>query len=349
MEKTSEDLIFTGERFLPREGGLIRFEHQHRYVLASFLAEGRDVLDIACGEGYGTARLGLKAASVVGVDIDLSTVEYAQKRYRDTANIRFLAGSCDAIPIPDASVDLVVSFETIEHHDAHEAMMTEIRRVLRPNGVLLLSSPNRRLYSDARDYHNPFHVHELYRNELMDLLGRYFKVVHLYGQNAGLSSYVFTLEGTENRSRQLMETQEVTKALPVAPDEDAALYYIAVCANEVTSLPITLDSTYLDLADPTLKQMDDAILHLEREEKQLRIGLQELEGAFRHREVLLVEANQLTHKVSEELRETLATLRQTQENLQQTEAQLQRLENLLPVRILRKMKQILRGSSEPRA
>lgn len=143
----------TGERFLPGMEGAIEVEHLHRYILACELARGRDVLDVACGEGYGSNLLAGVARSVVGVDIADSAVAHARAQYT-RQNLRFVQGDCALLPLEDASVDLVVSFETIEHHDQHEAMLAEIDRVLRPGGSLIISSPNKKTYSDTPDTHN---------------------------------------------------------------------------------------------------------------------------------------------------------------------------------------------------
>jgi len=167
----ASDLTFTGERFLPACAGEIAYEHWHRYAFARRYAEGRRVLDAACGEGYGTALLGTKAAEAVGVDIDASSIRHAQSTY-GSATVRFIGGSCTELPFPDASFDVVVSFETVEHLDAADQprMLAEFARVLKPAGLLIISSPNKRLYSDARDYVNEFHRHELYRDGLAELL-----------------------------------------------------------------------------------------------------------------------------------------------------------------------------------
>src|SRR6266496_1635966 len=170
---------FTGERFVPTENGQIKYEHLHRYALSLQLAAGKSVLDIASGEGYGATLLAQVAQSVTGVDIDPETVNYAKHKYY-LPNLKFLVGSCHSIPLPDASVDVVTSFETIEHHDQHDEMMREIKRVLIPNGSLIISTPNRAIYSDDFNTSNPFHVKELYYDEFNQLLKKYFKYVQVY-------------------------------------------------------------------------------------------------------------------------------------------------------------------------
>ena len=158
-------LVADGERFLPDlMSGDIELEHLHRYRFAGRLVAKKIVLDIASGEGYGSAYLAQNAKRVFGVDIAVKAVESARQKYQ-RSNLKFIEGSCSDIPLKDASVDIVVSFETIEHHAEHEAMMREITRVLRPRGLLIISTPDKLEYSDKPGFRNPFHVKELYREE----------------------------------------------------------------------------------------------------------------------------------------------------------------------------------------
>lgn len=187
------ELPFTGERYVPGIHGQIELEHRHRYYMARQLAAGKRMLDIACGEGYGTEILAATAAYAVGVDIDAQTVDHARKRYV-RENLSFTVGTCEHIPLPDRSVDLVVSFETLEHTDQHEQMLSEITRVLTPDGVLLVSTPNRAIYRAANGLPNPFHMKELELPEFIELLGRYFANTHPSGQRVAYGSLIAPLE-----------------------------------------------------------------------------------------------------------------------------------------------------------
>jgi SAM-dependent methyltransferase len=240
---------WTGERFLPELGGRIRYEHLHRYALARELARDRVVLDLACGEGYGAAMLASVAAQVVGVDQDARTIEHAEARYGGRANLTFRRGSCDVVPIADGSVDLVVSFETIEHHDRHEEMLREIKRVLRPAGALIISSPNRATYSDRSAYHNPFHVKELSLEELVALLRRHFACVRLYGQQLTAGSLVSSLDASPGEAiasyvgEGIGADSRVVRR-PYRPP--APVYFVAVCGDTPAATLPALDSIFFD-------------------------------------------------------------------------------------------------------
>ncbi len=147
-------LPWTGERLTTGVTGQVEIEHFHRYAFARDLCRGLDVLDIASGEGYGSALMAQVARSVVGVEIDPAVIAHAQAAYQKP-NLRFLQGDARAIPLPDASVDAVVSFETIEHFYEHAAFIAETCRVLRPGGLLIISSPERDTYSLAQHAPNP--------------------------------------------------------------------------------------------------------------------------------------------------------------------------------------------------
>jgi ubiquinone/menaquinone biosynthesis C-methylase UbiE len=185
--QTNETPVFTGERFVPEISGNIELEHMHRYIYALAYAKGKTVLDIASGEGYGAALLASRAAFVIGVDIAEDAVAHAKQKYQ-LPNLEFRLGSCSKIPSSDGTIDLVVSFETIEHHDEHERMLAEIKRILKPDGMIVISSPDKAIYTDKHDYHNPFHIKELYREEFEALFRNHFKIVVGLGQKVMFGS-----------------------------------------------------------------------------------------------------------------------------------------------------------------
>ena len=214
---------FTGERFVPQCQGEIAAEHYHRYFFASGFVAGKRVLDIASGEGYGTHILAQSAAHVTGVDISPEAVANATQKYAGD-RIAFLQGSAATIPLPDAAVDVVVSFETLEHLSEQEDMLSEIRRVLRQDGLLVISTPNKPLYSRQGDN---FHVKELCREEFVALLKSRFAHVSLLGQKVMYGSLLSGTGGETLLLRQREEDGVVERMLFT----EQARYFIALAGN----------------------------------------------------------------------------------------------------------------------
>lgn len=184
------DLPWTGERLVTSVDSIHGvIEHLHRYALAIEIAKNKIVLDIASGEGYGSFLLSKTSQMVFGVDIDKYSILHAQNKYSDIDNLKFLQGSTSLIPLENNSVDIVISFETIEHHDEHELMMKEISRVLRKNGCLLISSPEKSIYKQ-RDPNNPYHIKELTFLEFQHLLKNYFKYNYYFNQRFVIGSLI---------------------------------------------------------------------------------------------------------------------------------------------------------------
>ncbi|MEO7254420.1 MAG: class I SAM-dependent methyltransferase [Casimicrobium sp.] len=220
-------LTFTGERFLPECAGEIIYEHWHRYLIAHGQATDKRVLDIPCGEGYGSNLLATGAGSVLGIDISSEAVAHATARY-DKENLRFVAADCTNIPEPNASFDVIISFEMIEHITAQEAFLQEVARLLKPDGLLIISSPNRPEYSDRTGYKNEYHVKELDRAELKGLLDPHFPAQTWFAQRAAFHSMIWPLESP------------ATGAVALTSEGDAAypepLYFVVFCARNKARL-----------------------------------------------------------------------------------------------------------------
>lgn len=157
-------------------------EHVARYRFAlSHLKRGR-VLDIACGTGYGMPLLEAAAAQVIGVDVDWEAVQKARGEVDATRTTLTLADGCQ-LPFADESFDAVTSFETLEHLERRPQFLAELRRVLKPQGVCILSTPNANYTQPVNGKPiNPYHVYEYTPAELRDELTAQFELKTLLGQ-----------------------------------------------------------------------------------------------------------------------------------------------------------------------
>lgn len=230
----TEALEFTGERFTPECMREIWYEHVHRYAFASSFCAGQQVLDAACGEGYGSALLAGQAARVTGVDVSMDTIQHASERYGGLENLEFRQADCSALPFEDDSFDRVVSFETLEHLEPQDDMLREFRRVLKPGGFAMISSPDKAIYTDKHGSDNEFHVRELYRDELEALLSRHFPAFRLYGQKLLFHSAIWNLESARRVNVQEADAGQVHERPAINRD---AMYFIALCAADAGSLP----------------------------------------------------------------------------------------------------------------
>jgi ubiquinone/menaquinone biosynthesis C-methylase UbiE len=229
----SDKLEFTGERFLPGASGEIWYEHWHRYHFAAKLVAGREVLDVACGAGYGSALLARYAQHVVGADISAETIDHALAVYAAVPNLEFRQADCAALSFPDASFDAVVSFETIEHIAAQEKFLDEVRRVLRPEGLFVLSSPNKLEYSDRRGCSNEYHVRELYRDELAALLAPRFPHLRWFGQRMSFFSVVWPEQRASDS--EVFELSEASAA-EASPGHARPLYFIVTASRSAETI-----------------------------------------------------------------------------------------------------------------
>lgn len=168
------------ERIVPdeTEPGIVAL-HLKRYRFAEQWCRDRDVLDAACGVGYGSAALGAVASRVLGVDRDAATIEYARSRYAG-GNVEFAVMDIARLALQDASFDAVCAFEALEHVPDREAVLGELARVLRPEGTLVASTPRAERTTERPE--NPFHEVEYAPHDFERLLRTFFERVELYGQ-----------------------------------------------------------------------------------------------------------------------------------------------------------------------
>jgi SAM-dependent methyltransferase len=296
---------FTGERLTAAVGGQVQIEHYHRYLFARSLVTDLDVLDVASGEGYGAALLAQVAHSVIGIEYAEPTARAAAANF-PRANLCFTRGDARALPLADACVDAVISFETIEHFDRQADFVREVRRVLRPDGSFIVSTPDRDTYSPAGAPANPFHVHELTRQEFVALLQAQFRHVVTVQQRALTGSVLLADTGSSAPplvfDRRGDTHFEACVGLPRAP------YVIAVASDQ--PLPPLPPSVYIERSD-----VDTETVHRITLANELRRVQAELADATQH----AAQAAQLAEQAMQraEYAETdIATLRHEHARLQ---------------------------------
>jgi ubiquinone/menaquinone biosynthesis C-methylase UbiE len=196
-------------------------EHIVRYQIATELVKDKVVLDIASGSGYGTKMLGAVAKRVIGVDLNEGSIKYAQKNY-SSKNIDYKVGDAENIPVEDGSVDVVVSFETIEHVPNYVKFIDEVKRVLREDGLLVLSTPNDEAYPET----NEWHLHEFKQSELEKLIKRKFKNITTLFQGAWLYSALLDEHQLSHEWENLIST---TNTSPLKPNK--AIYFVMLCSD----------------------------------------------------------------------------------------------------------------------
>lgn len=287
----NNEYVFTGERFMPQQTDpLLALEHYHRYCFAARFAENRRVLDIACGEGYGSAFLAKCASEVIGIDTDQATIDHATQKYSSMHNLKFRVGRCEARHEDLGSFDLVVSYETIEHLDQNDQieLLNNIGKILKPDGLFIVSSPDKNEYAATVQVKNQYHKHEMTHAELKSCLEKRFKYVHLYGQRILSLSAIWQLEGWQKVQYGLDARRDLLEDVPGGESFSAPLYLIALCSNDNLSNNILsgASSFYFDIANVEkttnfyewAKQMDadaqksrEVVQNLERQLEE-RIG-----------------------------------------------------------------------------
>lgn len=263
---------WTGERCVPWTPDVqVAYEHFHRYLWAARVVEGRRVLDLGSGEGFGAAILAESAESVVGVDVDARTVEHCQLNYQ-RGNLEFELGTAvDLSKHASGSFSAVVAFEIIEHVREQSQVVSEVARVLSGDGILAISTPDRRIYSGADGSRNPFHEHELESDEFIALLEEQFSHVAMWGQRTITGSHFNAVSGVRPQSAS---PDAGDFFLERAGDEwqvanDAVPMYMVVLASNVPLPAYPRTSTLADCGLELMRIKERDTLAVSRENAQL--------------------------------------------------------------------------------
>lgn len=241
---------WTGERLEKGIHGQVAIEHLHRYAFAMEYAQDKMVLDIACGDGYGSKLLAQKAAWVTGVDIDQDVINAAKKKYH-AGNLRFEQGDITNIPFNGNAYDLAVCFETLEHTSRHEELLSEIKRVLKKGGLLIISTPDKKWYSDKPGNSNPFHEKELYKDEFTSLLKKHFEYVTLLEQKYFSGSLLVPSENYDQKKIYRGSFENLSST-----NEMQAVYMIAMASDTMLPLPDLSLFSGEDIMEAALQQKE---------------------------------------------------------------------------------------------
>lgn len=310
---------------------LMLAEHVVRYEFAATLTAGLTVLDAASGTGYGSdllARSG--AARVVGVDYSAEAIELSTQRYG--AGVEFVRADVQRLPLADHCFDCVVSFETIEHVPEPQKLLGELRRVLKPGGLLVISSPNRSVYPEG----NPYHLKEYEFEEFRDFLRSEFTQVRMLGQDNWISSAIFPESHIEDSSWQGAGPARMLKAS--ARDPAACLYAVALCSD--SDLPGSLPHAALSrvsendfwLSEMERRDAELERLHAVREQRQraFEAELAQVQRVVEDKEARIVELDHAMQasradvdSLTKQAERDAATLRSKEAQLASKEAELE--------------------------
>jgi O-antigen biosynthesis protein len=337
---------WTGERCVPWAPDVqVVYEHMHRYLWAGQLVGGKRVLDLGSGEGFGAAILADSAKEVVGVDIDERTVEHARLNWSSTSVSFEIASALDLSAFEPGSFDIVVAFEIIEHLSDHSRMLAEVQRVLTDDGMLVISTPDRRIYSEASGQENPFHAHELTSEEFSALLAATFANAAVWGQRTITGSHVGALDRQTARADAPQSEFFIERAGEEwrVAGEPAALYLVAVASNAdlpAVSAYSTLGDCGLELLrarereagdaanalaaerDEALAQAGAAWGQLERREAELAEEASARDTRLKERDSELIERDEQIGYQQKELLSTRSRVREMEQGLLELHAQL---------------------------
>lgn len=257
------------ERFLPSDNDpMINYDHLHRYAFAKRYVKGKKVLDLACGEGYGSYILSEDAEQVIGIDLDGDIINHASSKYIRT-NIEFMQGSILEVPIEGKGLfDVIVCFEAIEHIEDHKRLLREVKRLLKENGSFIVSTPNKKVYSDDINYKNPFHVKELYFKEFKTLVKEHFRFMWFFGQNVFSGSNISPLFSQDDFNCKELVIKKSKEGFEFASkDSKPSKYFIAVASDVDLDTEKLHEGSYLvDASNAIFQRLKDVTIdHLNKE------------------------------------------------------------------------------------
>jgi glycosyltransferase involved in cell wall biosynthesis/ubiquinone/menaquinone biosynthesis C-methylase UbiE len=268
-----------------KEAG-IGYEHLHRYAYATQFVQKKRVLDLACGEGYGSYLLARTAECVVGIDIDADAIRRASSTYLKR-NLEFKVGSITAVPLEGENLfDVIVCYEALEHVEDHEKLLKEVKRLLVPDGLFIVSTRNKRITSDQPQYKNPSHVHEFDFQQFRALLDTYFEQVKFLGQRIYCNSSIWPLHSKDNHSLVEYVIERGPKEfLFVEEDKKCPTYFVALASDGGQAID-DKNCLLTDVSNELLEQQ----ARLVSEQQGLLQRIVELEATVQHQQETLIKS-----------------------------------------------------------
>lgn len=222
----------TGERMVPEfhKHDFIYPEHWGRYFFASQFVKDKRVLDVACGSGYGSNYLAKEGAKkVIGLDCSAEAIDYAKDKF-SYKNLEFLVGDAHNLPFKDKSFDVVVGFEMIEHLNDTKRFLSEVKRVIKKGGIILLSTPNEENYPEG----NHYHIKEFLEDELKELLSSYFKLNKFFYQKNIASAVI--LDSDTLSEEESSQPLDITVRKLTSFGTDRSEYFVVVSSDDEKKL-----------------------------------------------------------------------------------------------------------------
>ena len=215
----------------------------HRYAFAKRYAANKKVLDLACGEGYGSRHMSDVAEMVTGIEIDKDVVKHASTVYKKD-NLNYVNGSILDVPIEGhAKFDVITCFEALEHIVEHDELLSEVKRLLKPDGLFLVSTPNKPVYSENGLSQNPYHLKELEFDEFEALMRQHFKFVKFFGQKSYATSKIAKLGSHLEKVQEYVIEGEGHNTKYIQKEDPSPRYFIAIASN--VEIPILDEASYL--------------------------------------------------------------------------------------------------------
>jgi O-antigen biosynthesis protein len=335
-------LSWTGERYLPWwKDPVTAYEHWHRYAYTAQFVSGKNVLDLASGEGYGSASLATTARQVIALDIDENAVKHARLKYR-SVNLHFIVGSIMEMPLSKIGFDVIVCFEAIEHISDPEKLLNEVKRLLVPGGLFLVSTPNKPEYKKT-ETSNPFHVKELDFEEFRKMLARHFARTRFLGQRVYCNSSLWTIDcRTSGMISEYLLDQDKDEFVLAGFEKRVPLYFVGIASN-AEELPNVTGAVLVDSSNALLKEaariqeetainaqsLKEALDWRENQLQQMQKSLQAQEQALAWKEDQLLQTQTAFHSQEQALAWKENMLQQAQAAIHSQEQALAWQEDML--------------------